>query len=97
MSTLRAVLSAVLTAAPGTGLDDIARGLELSRDEVDAMVGYWERRGELTVDRLLGCSASGCGGCPVAPDRAWCRRPAGGDRPGLLAISPGRRGGERGA
>ena len=54
-SPLRAVLAAVRTASSGTGLDEIARNLGLSRDEVDAMVDYWEQRGELAVDHGGGC------------------------------------------
>lgn len=62
MSTLRAVLAAVRAARPGTGLDDVARSLGLSRDEVDAMVDFWVRRGELTAEPLRGCPSAGrCG------------------------------------
>jgi FeoC like transcriptional regulator len=101
--SLRAVLDAVRTAAPGTGLDEIARSLGLARDEVDAMVDYWERRGKLTVERLRGCSSAGCsargpagcsagsdGGGFAGSDGGGCplAGASGGDgRPVLIAIS----------
>lgn len=63
-SPLRAVLAAVRSAGPGVGLDEIAKRLDLSRDEVDAMVGYWEERGVLSVTRLGGgCVSARCADC----------------------------------
>ena len=93
--SLRAVLDAVRTAAPGTGLDEIARSLGLARDEVDAMVDYWERRGKLTVERLRGCSSAGCSargpaGCSAGADAGGCQLAGaseGAGRPVLIAIS----------
>jgi hypothetical protein len=76
VSQLRAVLAAVLAAPPGTGLDRIAERLDLSRDEVEAMVDYWVRRGKLSVRRLRGCSAGGCspaGGPGCRPGEPGCR------------------------
>ncbi len=70
MSALRAVLAAVRAAPPGTGLDAVARQLDLSRDEVEAMVDYWVRRGELTVEPLRSCSGGGCGSGVLRP-RLW--------------------------
>lgn len=86
MSLLREVLARVRTAAPGTGLDDIARGLGVTRDEVDAMVEYWVRRGELVVDELGSCSSGGCGGCRFSAQDGGCYRPAPRSGPVLVAI-----------
>lgn len=87
MTGLRDVLRAVRAAAPGTGPDDLARGLGLDRDELAAMIDYWVRRGELTVEELAGCPPTGCAGCPAAGGgwRVCPGRPA--ERgPTLLAI-----------
>jgi hypothetical protein len=102
VSPLRAVLAEVRAAGPGRGLDEIAKSLGLARDEVDAMVEYWERRGKLTIERLRGCPSGGCsakgaGGCAVdggaANGAAGCPVGAGGDGgPVLIAISPRRNG-----
>jgi hypothetical protein len=81
VSALRAVLAAVLEARPGTGLDDIARRLELSRDEVEAMVDYWARRGVLSVQRLRGCPGGACG----VPRGPRAPRPAADAAPGTGA------------
>jgi hypothetical protein len=62
---IREVLAAVREAPPGTGLAAIAQRLGLSRDEVGAIVDYWARRGELTVEALRGCSGGCPGGCPA--------------------------------
>jgi hypothetical protein len=82
---LARVLTEVRAAAPGTGLDEVARRLGLSRDEVDLAVDYWARRGELVVDELgcaPSCAAPSCAGCPLAgPRRSGC---------GLVTISPRR-------
>ena len=60
----RRVLDAVRTAGPGTGLDDIARRLGLRRDDVDAAIGYWLCRGELST-RRVDCASTGCPQCPL--------------------------------
>jgi hypothetical protein len=77
---LRAVLDAVRAADAGTGLDDIARGLGLRRDELDAAVEYWAHRGELVVAEIGGCPPAGCTGCHFHAD--GCARP-----PTLLSIT----------
>lgn len=86
MSVLREVLAQVRTAPAGTGLDDIARGLSVSRDELNAMVEYWVRRGELVVDQLSSCASGYCGGCCLRGQGGGCRRPAPRSGPVLLAI-----------
>jgi hypothetical protein len=63
VSALRAVLAAVTSASAGTGLAEIARRLDLSVDEVGAMVDYWVRRGRLVVEPLAGCGPAACAGC----------------------------------
>ena len=88
MSVLREVLRRVRTAAPGSGLDDIARDLGVSREEVDAMVEYWAGRGELVVDELGSCASGGCGGCRFSGQGGGCYRPAPRSGPALVAIGP---------
>jgi hypothetical protein len=78
---LARVLAEIRAAPPGTGLDELARRVGLSRDEADLAVDYWVRRGELVVGEL-GCAATSCAGCPLrGPHRSGC---------GLIAISPSR-------
>ncbi|MGC1210875.1 MAG: FeoC-like transcriptional regulator [Micromonospora sp.] len=88
MSVLRDVLRRVRTAAPGRGLDDIARDLGISRDEVDAMVDYWVRRGELVVDELSSCASGSCGSCRLSGRGGDCYRPAPRSGPALVRIGP---------
>lgn len=90
MSMLRQVLARVRTAVPGSGLDDIARGLGVTREEVDAMVEYWVRRGELVVDELSSCASGGCGGCRFSGQGGACFRPAPRSGPALVAIRSAR-------
>lgn len=90
ISILRAVLTAVRTAAPGTDLDDIARDLGLHRDELAAMIDYWVHRGELTLDTLGGCPPAGCTGCPAGRGRTGCPQPSTPGGAHLIAIRPRR-------
>jgi hypothetical protein len=90
MSMLRQVLARVRAGPPGTGLDDIARGLGVTRDEVDAMVEYWVRRGELVMDELSSCASGGCGGCRFSAQGDGCYRPAPRSGPTLVAIRSAR-------
>ncbi|WP_433352653.1 FeoC-like transcriptional regulator [Microtetraspora malaysiensis] len=87
MSALRRVLEEITAARGGTSLDEIARRLEISRDEVDAMVSYWIRKGRLSADDIAAaCPSGGCGGCALGDDgKPGCgtRR----DGPVLLAIT----------
>ncbi len=69
MSALRAVLAAVSSAPASTGLAEIARRLDLSVDEVGAMVDYWVRRGRLVVEPLTGCGPAACAGCRLRGPR----------------------------
>ncbi|MFC9994857.1 FeoC-like transcriptional regulator [Nocardia sp. NPDC127526] len=65
MSALREVLAEITAARGGVGLDDVARRIGVSRNEVDAMVDYWVRKGRLSAEPVTsGCPADGCGGCP---------------------------------
>ena len=80
MSLLRRVLAEVSAAHR---LDDIAERLGLSRDEVDAMVEYWVRRGRLSLEEVGGCPAGGCSGCGPKK-RAGCAGP--GTAPLLVTI-----------
>lgn len=67
MSPLRQVLAEIVASPGERSLNDIAQRLDLSRDEVEAMVEYWVSRGRLTVDQIGGgCPPGGCGGCGVA-------------------------------
>ncbi|WP_367115008.1 FeoC-like transcriptional regulator [Actinophytocola sp.] len=80
------MLAEIRAARPGTRLDDIARHLDLTRDELDAMIGYWVHRGQLTVAEIGGCPPVGCAGCFLAhAGRPGCGR----SRPGrsLVAIA----------
>lgn len=90
VSPLRRVL---LELQLGTGLDDIAQHLGLARDEVEAMVEYWVRRGRLTLRRIdRTCPTGGCGACPAARGNAAECSGSSHDSPALLAISPNRSG-----
>lgn len=66
MSRLREVRR-LLRERPGRAdLESIARQLDLGRDEVDAMVDYWVRRGELKRTVFGACAATVCG-MPTRP------------------------------
>ncbi|WP_405484928.1 FeoC-like transcriptional regulator [Nocardia sp. NBC_00511] len=84
LSPLRQVLAEITGARGELNLDQIARRVGVSRDEIRSMVDYWQRKGRLSVERLgSGCPAAGCGSCVTraCPTRA----PEG---PVLLAITP---------
>jgi hypothetical protein len=68
-------LRAVLAELQAGEVDPVrlARRLDLSRDEVEAMVDYWVRRERLSV-RAVGCPATGCAGCPVVQGSDRSRR-----------------------
>ncbi|MGC9665052.1 FeoC-like transcriptional regulator [Planosporangium sp. 12N6] len=87
VSPLRQVLREIRSAG-SVSLDDVARAVGVSRDEVDAMVDYWVRRGRLSVEEIgRGCPSGGCGGCPSGNDGApGCGTPRSGG-PVLLAIT----------
>lgn len=97
MSPLRRVL-AEITAARGGGvsLDDVARRVGVTRDEVDAMVDYWVRRGRLSVEEIgRACPSGGCGGCAMGRNGApGCGAAARGSGPVLLGITVRRRSGD---
>ena len=65
---LRAVLAEIRAArGGGVSLAEVAGRVGVSREEAEAMVEYWVRRGALdTTDIGRGCSSGGCGGCPSA-------------------------------
>jgi hypothetical protein len=86
-SPLRRVLREIRSAG-SVRLDDVAKAVGVSRDEVDAMVDYWVRRGQLSVEEIgRGCAGGGCGSCPSGNDGApGCGTPATGG-PVLLAIT----------
>ena len=65
---LRAVLAEIRAArGGGVSLAEVARRVGVSREEAEAMVDYWVRRGALgTTDLGRGCASGGCGGCPSA-------------------------------
>jgi hypothetical protein len=91
-SPLRQVLAEVRASAHRpTTLDEMARRVGVTRDEVESMIDYWVRRGRLTVDRIgRGCAGSGCAGCPSARNGVpGCGTPATGG-PVLVAIAPAR-------
>jgi hypothetical protein len=47
-----------------TSFDELAQQLELSREDLDAIVGYWIHRGELVVEAA--CSLRPCATrCPL--------------------------------
>lgn len=66
MSQLGRVLTEIRAAPTATSLDELASRLEVSRDDLDAMIGYWVHCGELIVEEISGCAAGSCGGCPLA-------------------------------
>jgi hypothetical protein len=88
VSVLRQVLTEIRTARGGTSLNDVARRVGVSRDEVDAMVDYWVRRGRLSVEEMGGgCPSAGCKSCASGDgSEPGCGRsgPAG---PVLIAVS----------
>jgi predicted DNA-binding transcriptional regulator len=55
----------------GTPVREIARRLDLSDNEVSAMVDYWAGRGLLTVSPIGRCLAGSCGGCGL---RSGCHQ-----------------------
>lgn len=78
MSALRRLLREISAADRAVSLDEIARRVGVSRDEADAMVGYWVRKGRLAVtDLATACPTGGCAGCAFA---TAARRAATGDR-----------------
>jgi hypothetical protein len=87
LSPLRQVLREIRSAGSAS-LDDVARAVGVSRDEVHAMVDYWVRRGQLSVEEIgRGCASGGCGSCPSGDDGApGCGSPTTGG-PVLLAIT----------
>jgi hypothetical protein len=88
MSVLGDVLTAVRAARSGSTLDDVAEQLGLTRDDVAAMVDYWVRRGELTIDEVGGCPPVGCAGCHFGrPGVGSCGRVESRARAGLIAIT----------
>jgi hypothetical protein len=96
VSPLRRLLEEVTAARGGVTMDEIARRVGVGRDEADAMVAYWVRKGRLSVDDLgAACPSGGCGGCALGGDdgRPGCgtRR----DGPVLLAITARPPGGSR--
>lgn len=62
------------TAGPAA-LDALARRVGLSRDELDAAIGYWVHLGEIAVEPADACAGPACSGCPFA---VRCPRPPGG-------------------
>jgi hypothetical protein len=84
MSGLADALAAIRAAPAGTSLAELARRLGVDPDDLDAMVGYWIHRGELTVAPAAGCSDGACAGCPVA--RRGCAGPR--SALALVAVRP---------
>lgn len=73
MSELDRVLTEIQGTPAPKSLNDLARRLDVSRDELDVMIGYWIHRGELVVEEVS-CGTSGsCAGCPLTGP-AGCRR-----------------------
>ncbi|WP_157390814.1 FeoC-like transcriptional regulator [Nocardia terrae] len=84
-SPLRRVLAEITASRGDFSLDQVARSVGVSTDEVRAMVDYWARKGRLSVERIdSGCPPAGCGGCAI---RSSCSTTAA-KGPGLLAITP---------
>jgi radical SAM superfamily enzyme YgiQ (UPF0313 family) len=93
VSPLRQVLREIRSAGSAS-LDDVARAVGVNRDEVDAMVDYWVRRGQLSIEEIgRGCPGGGCGSCSSGDDGApGCGSPSTGG-PVLIGITiPSRRG-----
>ncbi|MCW2901407.1 MAG: hypothetical protein JWO67_3672 [Streptosporangiaceae bacterium] len=92
MSALRQLLKEISEARGGVSIDDIARKVGVSRDEADAMVDYWVRKGRLSVDDLAaGCPSGGCGGCAQGVKGKPGCGSSPGNGPVLLAITIPRR------
>lgn len=91
MSALRQILKEITASRGGVSLDEIARRVGVSREEAEAMVGYWTRKGRLTTDDVAAaCPSGGCGSCAQGNDgKPGCGSRA--DGPVLLAISVRRR------
>jgi hypothetical protein len=89
MSQLDRVLAEIRAGARATSIDDLARRLNIPRDDLDAMIGYWVHRGELMVDGTGSCARGSCAGCPVA---VGCGSGQFARRPVLVTIRPTRRG-----
>jgi hypothetical protein len=87
VSALRQILKEITTSRGGVSLDEIARRVGVSREEAEAMVGYWVRKGRLSADDVASaCPSGGCGGCARGDNgKPGCgsRR----DGPVLLAIT----------
>lgn len=63
-SPLRRILAEITAAQGDLNLDEIARRIGISRDEADAMIDYWVRKGRLSIERITsGCPGGGCGSC----------------------------------
>jgi hypothetical protein len=94
MSVLDQVLAELRNTPTATSLADLARRSGVSRDELDAAVGYWVHSGELVVEEIVGCAAGSCNSCPVAgPATAGrsgsgCGRSAHRRGPVLVTIRP---------
>ncbi|MPZ84484.1 MAG: hypothetical protein GEV28_30475 [Actinophytocola sp.] len=86
MSHLARVLAEIRASTTATGLDELARRLGVSRDDLDALIGYWVHRGELVVDETIGCTAGSCHGCALAAGGCAPRRSG----PVLVTIRPAR-------
>lgn len=86
-SPLRRILEEINGAHEAVSLDEIARRIGITRDEADAMVAYWVRKGRLSSDDLTAaCPSGGCGTCPSGDNGTpgcGTRR----DGPVLLAIT----------
>lgn len=86
-SPLRRILEEINGAHEAVSLDEIARRIGITRDEADAMVAYWVRKGRLSSDDLsAACPSGGCGTCPSGDNGTpgcGTRR----DGPVLLAIT----------
>lgn len=86
MSPLHRVLAEIRAAPATASLDDLARRLAVSRDELDAMIGYWVHQGELVVEEITGCASSGCASCALAG--AGCGGAPGRTGAGLVTVRP---------
>jgi hypothetical protein len=77
VNPLHRVLAEIRERPAATSLDELGRRLGLSRDELDAVVGYGLHSGDLVVETITGCAVGSCTQCPVAPSAT-----AGGSAPG---------------
>ncbi|MFE3192405.1 FeoC-like transcriptional regulator [Nocardia sp. NPDC059240] len=82
-SPLRRVLAEITESRGEFSLDQVARRVGVSRDEAQAMVDYWVRKGRLSVEQIgSGCPSTGCGGCAQTGCSTGVKGPV------LLAITP---------